>query len=302
MFTEKKTNDMDYKPLAKLFTSADISKVAKGNYSTVVELQESFDELADLDTLQDIYEEAYRLLRLKYPNEYVVKNTIANRILLGKHSMNTASMLSELRIGSNKADCVVVNGLSTCYEIKTQLDSLKRLPDQLHAYTRAFDKTYVVTHESHLNSVLKLHDDMPVFGIIRANKNGNLSRPIKEAPLNTEFDLELMYYSLRKSEYTNIAKTVLGKEPEVPCYELFDYCKSVFCSLPSDKANQLFKENLKHFRKNDHKFINSLPESLKNIGISYKIDRKGKNSIISSLLNNIEQQRGYTNVLSIPTW
>lgn len=296
-----KRQKMDYRPLAKLFTSADISRVADGDYSTIVKLQKSYDALDNIDILQDIYEESYRLLRLNYPNEYVVKNTIANRVLLGRHSMNTASMLSELRIGTNKADCVVVNGLSTCYEIKTQFDSLKRLPDQIEAYTQAFDKTYVVTHESHLSAVLKLHDEMPVFGIIKATKTGRLSKPLKEAPQNENFNQALMFYSLRKAEYTNIATEILGYEPNVPCHELFDFCKEVFCSLSPERANQLFKENLKHFRKNDHNFINSLPKSLKNIGISYNIDRKSKNSILTSLSGHMSQQRGDNSVLPIPS-
>ena len=292
---------MDYRPLAKLFTSSEIARVAKGDYSTIIELRKSYKELASLEKLHDIYEVTYRMLRLNYPNEYVVKNTIANRVLLGRHSMNTASMLSEFRIGHNKADCVVINGLSTCYEIKTRFDSLKRLPDQLKSYTSAFDKTYVVTHDIHLSALLKLHKEMPVFGILKANKNGNLSKPVIEAPQNTKFDKNLMFYSLRKPEYTNIATHVLGETPEVPCYELFDYCKEVFCSLSDDEANDLFKRNLKHYRKNDHRFIDSLPQSMKNIGISYSIDRKCKTSVIESLMKNVEQQRGYSNVLSIPT-
>ena len=37
-----------------------------------------------------------------YRNEYVAKNTIINNILLGRHSVNTATMLNELKVaGSN---------------------------------------------------------------------------------------------------------------------------------------------------------------------------------------------------------
>ena len=160
---------MNYKSLAKLFTSADISRVGQGDLTTVFALRQSFSELASLETLMAIYEEAYKLLCTHYPNEYVVKNTIANNVLLGTYSMNTASMLSELRIGTNKADCVIINGLSTCYEIKTQFDSLKRLPEQLETYTRAFDKTIVVAHDKHLNALYKIYEELPIFRIKLAN-------------------------------------------------------------------------------------------------------------------------------------
>ncbi|SGZ08238.1 sce7726 family protein [Moritella viscosa] len=289
---------MNHKNLAKLFTSADISKVAQGDLRTVSSLQQSFNELASLDTLVEIYDEAYKLLCTHYPNEYVLKNTIANNILIGTHSMNTASMLSELRIGTNRADCVIINGISTCYEIKTQFDSLKRLPEQLKAYTSAFDKTIVVTHEKHLDALYKIHEEMPIFGIKVANKKGRLSDKVI-APLNTNFDTSFMFHSLRLEEYTNIAKTILGNLPEMPNTKIFQFCKDLFCSLPAHDANKLFKENLKYYRKNDHNFINMLPKSMKNIGISYNLSSKSKNNIIDSLLGEISQNQGDMNVLPI---
>jgi hypothetical protein len=289
---------MNYKSLAKLFTSADISQVAKGNLNTVSLLRQSFSELTHLDTLAEVYEEAYKLLCTHYPNEYVVKNTIVNNVLLGKYSMNTASMLSELRIGKNKADCVIINGVSTCYEIKTQFDSLKRLPEQLDAYTRAFDKTIVVVHEKHLNALYKLHEKKPTFGIKLASSNGSLIDK-RMAPQNTHFDTDLMFNSLRKEEYINIAKIVHGDIPEMPNTMVFKFCKEIFCSLPKEEANELFKSNLKKHRKNDQKFINSLPRSMKNLGISYKISSKYKSNVVESLLDCITQHKGYMNVLPI---
>ena len=294
----KGMRNMDYKILSKLFTSADISRVAQGDLSTIKTIQESFTKFASLKTLADIYDEAYKLLCAHYPNEYVVKNTIANNILLGTHSMNTASMLSELRVGPKKADCVIINGQSTCYEIKTQFDSLKRLPEQLAAYTRAFDKTVVVTHEKHLKALFKLHDEMPTFGIKLANPNGSLS-DVRATPINESFDIHLMYKSLRKDEYTNIAKTVLGELPDMPNTVIYDFCKDVFCSLSEERANELFKKNLKYYRKNDKNFIDSLPRSMKNLGISYKINRKQKNSVIDSLWDEVSLHKGDMNVLSI---
>lgn len=47
-------------------------------------------------------------------------NVIANKILLGKHSLNTSHMLSEFRVGYNKADVVIINGTSSVYEIKSE--------------------------------------------------------------------------------------------------------------------------------------------------------------------------------------
>ncbi|MBP2699928.1 hypothetical protein E5A76_07375 [Photobacterium sp. CAIM 1937] len=289
---------MNYKYLAKLFTSTEITRLASGDMSLLRDILYSFPQFDNLNTFEDIFETAYKLLIKHYPNEYVVKNTIANNVLIGKHSMNTASMLSELRIGSNKADCVIINGLSTCYEIKTQFDSLKRLPEQLDAYTSSFDQTYVVAHENHLKALYKYQEEFPTFGIIHANSNGNLSQKVK-APLNTSFNTELMFHTLRKGEYTHIAKEIQGYIPNVMPTELFNECKKLFCSQKEQDANELFKSTLKHYRRNDHIFINALPKSMKNLGISYKIHKTHKSNIVTCLLNNQLDNKGITNVLPI---
>lgn len=289
---------MNYKQLAKMFTSTNITKVAQGDLSLVQEIASSYPVLNEVKTLSDLFEEAYKLLCRHYPNEYVVKNIIANNILLGTHSMNTASMLSELRIGANKADCVIINGSSTCYEIKTKFDSLKRLPEQLAAYTSSFDRTYVVTHEVHLDALLEIQNDMQSFGIMVSNSRNQLSRRII-APLNTNFDTGLMFHTLRKEEYVDIARSVTGSEPGCPQTELFAKCKEIFCALDTDKANEQFKRVLKHHRRNDHNFISNLPKSMKNLGISYNIHKTNKENIISSLLNCNQLNTGDVNVFSI---
>ena len=289
---------MDYKQLAQIFTSANITKVAQGDLSLVQTIVSRFSKLEELTTLAEIYDESYKLLCKHYPNEYVVKNIIANNILLGTHSMNTASMLSELRIGSNKADCVIINGSSTCYEIKTKYDSLKRLPDQLTAYTSAFDKTYVVAHEAHLKALLRIHSEKPIFGIIISNNRNSLSKKIV-APKNNIFNMELMFHTLRKEEYVDIVRDITGIEPSYPATELFSECKKIVCQLSQQEANAQFKRVLKTHRRNDRKFINELPKSMKNLGISYNIHKKNKSNIISSLLKCNLLNSEETNVLSI---
>ncbi|PXA72935.1 sce7726 family protein [Vibrio sp. 11986-1-5] len=289
---------MNYKQLAKMFTSTNITKVAQGDLSLVHDVTSDFPTLNHAKTLCELFEAAYTLLCKHYPNEYVIKNIIANNILLGTHSMNTASMLSELRIGTNKADCVIINGYSTCYEIKTKFDSLKRLPEQLAAYTSSFDRTYVVTHEIHLDSLLKIQKNMPSFGILVSNNKNQLSRKI-EAPLNTNFDTDLMFHTLRKNEYVDIARSVIGTEPRCHQTELFSVCKDIFCALDTTEANEHFKRVLKIHRRNDHKFIDKLPKSMKNLGISYNIHKKNKDNIILSLLNCNQFNREVFDVFSI---
>lgn len=289
---------MNYRLLAKLFSSSELKRISTGDFRAIEHLQHTFEELKPLKNLNDIYNEAYKLLLKHYRNEYVVKNEIANKILLGRHSMATTAMISELRTGKNIADCVVFNGHSTCYEIKTEMDSLVRFEDQLESYLQAYDKTFVVTHHSHLKHVLDIHSSIPSFGVLELTKRNTLKRII-DAPVHTDFNLDITFETLRKPEYLYIARKVLGKIPEMPNTEIYDYCKQAYLSLSLRDANSLFKESIKKFRANDHSFVNSLPKSLKNIGISYQFSRQEKNNLVCSLMNNNPISSGENNVLPI---
>lgn len=297
-FTRNVSQKMSYRELAKIFTSSNINKVAQGDLSNIYTVISDFSILSSCKTLQEIYDESYKLLCKHYPNEYVVKNIIANNILIGTHSMNTASMISELRVGSSKADCVIINGSSTCYEIKTKFDSLKRLADQLSSYIQAFDQTYVVAHEVHLEAILQIHSKNPTFGIMISNDRNSLSKKIIAPKINS-FNADVMFHTLRKEEYTDIIREITGKEPDFPSTELFGECKAVFCSLEQKEANEEFKRVLKKYRRNDDSFINTLPKSMKNLGISFNINKKDKLSITSSLLKNNLLNKDIKNVLPI---
>lgn len=289
---------MHYRELAKIFTSTSINKVAQGDLSKIYAVISDFSSLENCNTLKEVYDESYKILCKYYPNEYVVKNIIANNILIGTHSMNTASMLSELRVGSNKADCVIINGYSTCYEIKTKYDSLKRLSDQISSYVQAFDQTYVVAHETHLEAILQIHSKNPTFGIMISNNRNSLSRKVI-APKTHSFNADIMFHTLRKEEYTDIIREITGKEPDSPSTELFGECKKVFCNLDQEEANREFKRVLKKYRRNDDSFINTLPKSMKNLGISFNINKRDKLNITSSLLENNLLNKERNNVFPI---
>jgi hypothetical protein len=66
---------------------------------------------------------AYRHLNEHYRSEYYYKNTIANKLLIERHDLNQTTLINEFRIGGSIADLVMVNGVNTVYEIKTELDS-----------------------------------------------------------------------------------------------------------------------------------------------------------------------------------
>lgn len=124
--------------LSRIFTPLVLDNVAEKGYSSyLTEVCSNSLLLNNIDMdlpFAEFLNRVYSFLFKNYRNEYIYKNVIVNKILLGKHSLKTSQMLTEFRVGKCKADVVVLNCTSTVYEIKSELDSFNRLGKQLGVY------------------------------------------------------------------------------------------------------------------------------------------------------------------------
>ncbi|WP_151738282.1 sce7726 family protein [Acinetobacter junii] len=265
---------------AKLFTSNSLRAIASGDVSPLEKIINNKNLRSNVNTtsIDDIYSSAFEFLSRNYRNEYVYKNLIARKILRSKHSLQSSVLLSEFRVGQNKADLVLLNGCSTCYEIKTEYDSLNRLEDQLQSYIQLFEKVYVVCPSS-------LQVDVEAIiphsvGIIVLTDNNTL-RTIKDAISNNIFDISLMMKSLRKEEYLDIAENIYGLKIDVPNTQVFDLCFKILNKSDRAVVNNLFLKTLKKYRKNNIEAINTLPSPLTNALISFKFNKNDIKNLIS---------------------
>ena len=69
----------------------------------------------------EIISEIYSYMSKNYRNEYFYQNTLLNKLLLGRHSINTTTALTQIPINKSKADFILINGKAVVYEIKTEL-------------------------------------------------------------------------------------------------------------------------------------------------------------------------------------
>ena len=95
----------------------------------------------------------YQYMYIKYRNEYFYKNTILNQLLIKKHDVYTTAAITELPIGESKADFIMIHGRGIVYEIKTDLDNLVRLENQIQDYYKVFSYVYVVVGKKQLEKV-----------------------------------------------------------------------------------------------------------------------------------------------------
>lgn len=228
-------------------------------------------------TVGTVFDEAFELLsKSRFRDDYVYRTAITEKILLGRHSLNTATLLNEVRAGSCKADVVVLNGTSTAYEIKSERDSLARLRNQISNYRQVFATVNVVVSESHLSDVLKATpEDVGVitlsgrFRFQTARKAQN--RPERVVPTMA---LEI----LRIDEATAIL-TRLGHEvPRVPNTQIRSELDRIFSSLDPAAVHEEMVRVLRVGRSqaNLASFINSIPASIRAASLAAKPTPKSR--------------------------
>jgi len=157
---------------------------------------------AGAHTIGDMFDAAYDTLQRDYRNEYVFKNTVVSKIVFGRHRPTTASALLELSLGDSYADVAIMNGTSTVYEIKTDLDSFARLPSQLTDYQTRVEHVHVVVSD---RRVVAAERQVPEgVGLIALLRDGTL-RTIRDAASNLpRIRADHLFGSLRQTEATQI--------------------------------------------------------------------------------------------------
>jgi len=111
-----------------------------------------------------------------------------------------------------RADLVVLGRYMDAFEIKTEHDSLRRLPAQAAAYQRLFDRCTAVVAEKHLAKAQVMLPDF--WGISSISMNGHVSFiSHRKAKLNRHVDPELLVRLLWRDEALAALMSVTGQAP-----------------------------------------------------------------------------------------
>ena len=147
--------------LAKLFSRQFFTRwLERGDFSLLLETRESFGSgRSRCRTAEDYLTWAYNTLLRHYPCEYVYKNEFLNRVVLKHRLGRNCVVVSEFKAAGAIADFAVFGDEAWAFEIKTDLDSPRRLSEQLTAYQ---------------TSVWSDFSTIPVAAILK--KSGRLSR------------------------------------------------------------------------------------------------------------------------------
>jgi len=273
------------KIMSNAFSKSILSDLLKTGKSKKFDLIIS--SISNLEIKDKTHGELFDLLHLNmiknYRNEYIYKNAIANKIVLGRHKFKNISFFTELFVWGVIADVVVANGTTTAYEIKTAYDSFSRLNNQIGIYKQAFEYVNIVIPESKLSSLIKIAPDN--VGIIILSENFTFQeyrKPISnEETLSTEIMLSLLHASDKKY----VLKKYFNKELEYKSINDFYNEEKYLLELDSATMHKELLSSM-HKRQYDQQrkdLVLKSPESLRSILISANYSRPKMKSISNFL-------------------
>jgi hypothetical protein len=186
-------------------------------------------------TLGQAYEDAFDVLRREYRCEYFFKAQVVSKVVFGRHSPRTANPLLEFPMGSAIADVVVVNGTTTVYEIKTDLDNFDRLGGQLEEYGTRAEFTSVVVSETRAERAAAM---LPSWvGVLVLRRNGALATSRSPESRLEHLLPEHQFHLLRTEEARRAVEAATGRLVDAPTGRAWGLLRAEFCALTPAAAN-----------------------------------------------------------------
>lgn len=254
-----------FRDLSRMFTTGFLKEMALNHQSPLLEkLQPKYKFISNAvynEEFRNLFNKSYRLLVDNYRCEYIYKTELYSKIRQENKKLKNWGILTEVKAENSIADLVWLNGKSTAYEIKTEIDTNKRLSKQLNSYHKLFEKTCLVTYESNIE---KAKNEIPeVTGILVLKEDRTIEEYRAPKPCIDNYDHEAMFNTLRKSEYTAMIKNIYGYVPEVPNTKIYEVCLEMFKNIHVVEAQDQMKEQLKQRAQNVNNSSRSFPKSMK---------------------------------------
>lgn len=235
-------------------------------------------------TVGDAFDTAFDILKVAgQRDEYIYRAALTQKILMGIHSLRTASMLNEFRAGTCKADLVILNGTATVYEIKSERDSLARLANQVANYKRVFAKVNVIASAGHVEGVLAT---VPAdVGVMCLSKRYQISSVREARDCPERICPMTVFESLRTAEAVAILKALGVPVPQVPNTQRHVLLREVFAAIEPATLHAQMVRTLKRTRNlaplSD--LVDMLPESLQAAALSIPVRRADHSRLVEAV-------------------
>ncbi len=293
---KQKTKDIQSSAVARLFCSTILRELAqKGQSSLFARLINESNLLKlsskiEIERVYDLFEYAFSLLkRREYRHEYTYKAALTKKILLGTHSLQTASMISEFRVGACRADIVILNRTSAVYEIKSERDSLYRLQKQIVAYMDVFAMVNVIVGENHVKAVL---DSVPQeVGVLKLSNRYQISTIKEGKDISSQTNPESVFNSINLHEAELVLSDLGISVPQVPNTRRYRELRKYFVALDPASVQASMVRTLKKTRSLVPlgSFADELPSSLYAAVLSLRLGKQDQTRLVKSMQTPISE-------------
>lgn len=274
--------------LSRLFSATAFREMAKkgrsGLFRRLLGQTDLIEQIVPSATVGDIFDLAFDLLKISgHRVEYIYRAAISQKVLMGTHSLRTASMLNEFRIGSCKADLVILNGTASVYEIKSERDSLARLVNQVENYKRVFAKVNVIASESHIKGVLNtVSEDV---GVMCLSKRYQITSVREATDCPARICPVTVFESLRMAEGVTILQAMGVAVPAVPNTQKHAMMRQLFAQLDPIALHTEMVRTLKKTRNlaSLGDLVDRLPQSLHALALSVSLRRSDHSRLIDAV-------------------
>lgn len=177
-----------------------------------------------------------------------IRKVLYKQFLDNEELMNdaTTKIINEMDVcfGRSRVDIAIINGKLHGYEIKSEQDTLDRLPSQINSYSKIFDTLTIVTCENHMEKIIEI---VPKWcGVYYvSNKKGNLLlKKKRKARLNKDIDLLSLTQLLWREELIellNLNGIIKGTKSKTRSA----LCEKVISSIDENIIKEFVREKLK---------------------------------------------------------
>jgi hypothetical protein len=278
--------------LSRLFSAAVFSELSRSGSSplfTQILREVHRGAVNGAALVRDVFDTAFAALRRQgYRDEYVYRAAITEKVLLGIHSLRTASMLTEFRVADRKADLVILNGTATVYEIKSERDTLARLSRQLDAYSRVFPCLVVIAAEQHVRNIAE--QTPTTVGVLALSDRYQIST-VREAVTDYSQICPLtVSQSLRASECCAILRALGRDVPDVPNTRLRAALDAEFVALKPVDVHVSMLATLKRTRNLQPlgDLLEQLPSSLHAAALTNRLRKSDQDRLVRAVHTPLE--------------
>lgn len=179
--------------------------------------------------------------------DFEIRHYFHKKRLKKHHSTRSTLVVDELGLkhGRCRADIAVINGHLNGFEIKSDQDSLIRLPRQIANYNLVFDHATLIVGPRHIHEAIK---QVPTWwGVVLCQQGGRgdiCFKSIQKAKINKNIDPQSIVQLLWRSEAEEILR-VLGAPSKILRQPRAVLYKCLIEHYNTKSIRQIVREGLK---------------------------------------------------------